>query len=634
MRILLMKRVSMENNKIIFILAVLFFFTFSLIPTVIAHGEEDSASALDIHFTPLQAFQGNEVAIEAEIIKNGTPVESLNVFFVVDKHDIGLSERLETKEREPGHYFTKYAFKNSGEYEIHVEFLHESETIRKTFNISVAGGGNEGYFLVVAVFLVALTVLHGMKSRKIKRTLILSLLILAATGLSYSVYILYSSGAASQGVVVCTTSTECYWSAHVHAEVNVNMCGKEFRFPVEKGRLDGPHTHEEKNLIHWHDRLKIDPSTKEILDPSSLTLGAFFDAMEMNLSETQIGDMQNGDLCNGPSTLKMYVNGKPSASFRDYIWKDGDKISFVFDEKPAEAVEKEEQKATFLAPELTLPIIIGFALIDSINPCVIGVLLLLITILLKTKKRRAVLVNGSVYTLGVYATYLIGGVTLLSIFNAVRSVQLVSQMFYVVIGAFILLAAFLEIKDYFWYGRGFSLAIPKRFVSAVEGNVKNTHSSLLMAFLFGSLVTLIELPCTGAPYLAIITIMSQSGVQFYNAIILLLLYNLVFVIPLIVIIYLGYKGVGYKRMEMWRREHKGKMRLAVGLMLLGISTWIITTVLDWLFIYLIAGAILVIAGMYIVKKIGQRTHHLESYKNRVSNNRSKTKKKKIRSKGK
>lgn len=187
-------------------------------------------------------------------------------------------------------------------------------------------------------------------------------------------------------------------------------------------------------------------------------------------------------------------------------------------------------------------------------------------------------------------------------FNAVREIQLLSQVFYIVIGLFILAAAFLEIKDYFWYGRFFSLAIPKRFVRTIEESASRTHANIASAVLFGVIVTLIELPCTGAPYLAIITMMSQSGVQFASALLLLLLYNLVFVLPLIVIIYLAYKGVAYKKIESWRREHKGRMRLAVGLMLLGISIWIITTVAD-VMLYLIAGSIIIIAAMVLTKKI-------------------------------
>lgn len=256
----------------------------------------------------------------------------------------------------------------------------------------------------------------------------------------------------------------------------------------------------------------------------------------------------------------------------------------------------------FSAPELSLPIIIGFGLLDSINPCVIGVLLVMLSVLLKTGDKSKVLKNGLSYTAGVYATYLIGGLTLLSIFSAVRSVVAISQMLYIVIGAFIIIAGLLEVKDFFWYGRWFSLAIPKRFIGYVEEKVNSTHVSLFAAAFFGSVITLIELPCTGAPYLAILALMSQGGYSLLTGIPLLLLYNLVFVLPLIAIILMVYYGFGIKRLEGWKQEHRGAMRLVIGLALLAVGIWIITAVLDIL-APLTIGSALIIGFMVIAKYI-------------------------------
>lgn len=261
----------------------------------------------------------------------------------------------------------------------------------------------------------------------------------------------------------------------------------------------------------------------------------------------------------------------------------------------------EAQGLALEAPRLSLPIVIGFGLLDSINPCVIGVLLLMLTMLLKTGQKQAVLKNGAAYVVGVYVTYLIGGLTLLGLFNAIRGVVVIGQVFYLVIGAFIMLAALLEIKDYFWYGRWFALAIPKRFISTIEAKVTGVHASLVAAFSFGALVTLVELPCTGAPYLAVLTLMSQGGYKYLSSLPLLLFYNLVFVLPLLFIIYLAYTGVNLKRIEGWRKERRGLMRLAIGLALAAVAIWIITTVADNLLFPLIWGVGLVVGVMFLIK---------------------------------
>ncbi len=263
----------------------------------------------------------------------------------------------------------------------------------------------------------------------------------------------------------------------------------------------------------------------------------------------------------------------------------------------------QQDYSQFSPPELSLPIIIGLALIDSINPCVIGVLILLLTILLKTGNKKAIIANGLSYTAGVYITYVVGGLTLLGLFNSVRDILWISQMFYFVIGAFVLLAGFLEVKDYFWYGRWFSLAIPHQLVSLVEKKAKHASTNLTAAFSAGAILTLIELPCTGAPYLAVLTLMSQSGYGYVTALPLLLLYNLVFVVPLLALIYLAYSGMGLKMMESWRKENRGLMRLGIGVALLLVGIWIVSTVAGYLFIPITIFTVGVIMLMWFLKNV-------------------------------
>ncbi len=263
--------------------------------------------------------------------------------------------------------------------------------------------------------------------------------------------------------------------------------------------------------------------------------------------------------------------------------------------------------SAFSAPELSLPIIIGLGLIDSLNPCVIGVLILLLTLLLKAGNKKAIIVNGLTYTAGVYVTYLVGGLTLLAVFNAVRDITLISQVLYWIIGVFVILAGLLEAKDFFWYGRWFSLAIPHQFVSLVESKAANASTSLLASFGAGMILTLIELPCTGAPYLAVLTLMSQGGYSYLTALPLLLLYNLVFVFPLLVIIFLAYRGMDLKSVEGLRKEHRGLMRLLIGLALLVIGVWILSAVWnDWIWsVAFIAVVLLIMAFLKYVLHWGE-----------------------------
>ncbi len=142
----------------------------------------------------------------------------------------------------------------------------------------------------------------------------------------------------------------------------------------------------------------------------------------------------------------------------------------------------------------------------------------------------------------------------------------------------IIIFGFFEIKDYFWYGRGFSLGIPPQFIDTIHKLSKNV--TVPGVFLMGAFVAGVELPCTGAPYLAIITILSLNFD--FTAFLLLVLYNIIFVLPLIFILVLVACGVQLKSVDAWKQDSKGMMRLLIGLLLVG---------LGWLLILIANGTI-------------------------------------------
>jgi len=98
----------------------------------------------------------------------------------------------------------------------------------------------------------------------------------------------------------------------------------------------------------------------------------------------------------------------------------------------------------------------------------------------------------------------------------------------------------------------------------------------MSVFALGCFVALVELPCTGAPYLAVLAIIGQGN--YTSGIPLLLLYNLVFILPLFFIIGISYFGKSSKSLENWRKKHRGLMRLAVGLFLISLGAYMIYTI--------------------------------------------------------
>src|SRR3989338_5672634 len=221
--------------------------------------------------------------------------------------------------------------------------------------------------------------------------------------------------------------------------------------------------------------------------------------------------------------------------------------------------------------ELTLPIVIVAAVVDSINPCVFGVLIFLIAFMTRMfKSPKKMLIFGLLYSIVVYITYLLLGFGILKVAIGTGF----ATTFYWIAALIAIAAGLFEIKDYFWYGKGFSLQmIPgaseriKRYVAWVE-TVHTKHPAFLILTLavLGVFVVLVELPCTGAPYLAILGLLAKG--EYASAVPLLLLYNLVFVLPLLFVIALAYFGMSSDRLESWRKEHRGAMRLLIGAFLI------------------------------------------------------------------
>jgi len=225
----------------------------------------------------------------------------------------------------------------------------------------------------------------------------------------------------------------------------------------------------------------------------------------------------------------------------------------------------------------TILTIITTAAIDAINPCAIGVMILMVSAVLGAGGSiKRLLFLGLVYTTAVFTAYLVAGFGLLYFFSSIPLA--VIEYLSITVGVLIILAGIFEIKDYFWYGRGFSLSIPVYFSRKLQG--LSTKTTVTGVAILGFFVSAVELPCTGAPYLAIITILSQNFD--FSSFLLLVLYNIIFVSPLLIILLLVASGVQLQRIKFWKQTNRGTMRLGIGLLLVA---------LGWLLIFIANGII-------------------------------------------
>lgn len=214
------------------------------------------------------------------------------------------------------------------------------------------------------------------------------------------------------------------------------------------------------------------------------------------------------------------------------------------------------------------PVIFGIilGLTDGINPCMFGVLIFLLTYLISIGSKKKVLVSGIVFVITTFIFYfliMLGMHNLL--FNVAMFIPYIST-FKIIIGCVAIVLGLIEVKDFFFYGKGFSLKIPAKMKPVIESiGRKGTYFSAFILAIFSSLV---ELPCTIGIPLTYIAAAEKS----MNIFVSLLIYNIAFIIPLIVIITIVYKtsdkvkeGNGIK---MDNKNYKRIMRLVAGAALL------------------------------------------------------------------
>ncbi len=199
-------------------------------------------------------------------------------------------------------------------------------------------------------------------------------------------------------------------------------------------------------------------------------------------------------------------------------------------------------------------------LIDSFNPCAIGVLILYLGLLLSFRSSRKLLLGfGLFYILSIYATYLLIGLGLLKTFHLFG----VHDFFGWAAAIVVLGLGLYNLKEYFWPQLYIPVLTP--FLSRCRMPKWDPKINMISAIVLGFLVGVCEFPCSGGIYLATVAMLSLKQ-TFLKGLIYLLFYNLMFVLPLVII----FATVGNNRVFDWIKDTQSKSFLLIKL-IMGIS---------------------------------------------------------------
>ena len=218
-------------------------------------------------------------------------------------------------------------------------------------------------------------------------------------------------------------------------------------------------------------------------------------------------------------------------------------------------------------PAVTFGTVIVGGLIDGINPCAFTVLILFVTAMLATLQvststdinsaRSRIVGMGSIYIAAVFLTYLGLGVGLLAtsaLFSRFHAPARVGAILAIGMGLWML-------KDFFLPDVGPRLAAPKVIGQwTVDAGRKATIPALVVG---GFLIGLCTVPCSGAVYLAVLSLLSmQSSALIGFA--YLVLYNLMFILPLVALLIAASARPTLNQLAHWNLHHKEWVRLALG----------------------------------------------------------------------
>ena len=321
----------------------------------------------------------------------------------------------------------------------------------------------------------------------------------------------------------------------------------------------------------------------------------------------------------------------PSYGFVPYVeLENAIRIGISEDSAIAGPVQPEEQTEQPIAQqpleeEITLPIIgkvktnelslpaltflLGLA--DGFNPCAFFILTFLLAALIGLAgARKKIFLVGGIFVFFSALFYFLFMAVLLNVFQLGGKLII----FTIVAGIVAVIVGLLNIKDYFAFQKGISLTLPKnskeRFIQRVKNLslAKNTWTLITASIIIAATVNLYELLCTfGFPliYTRILSLRQLSSLQYYFH---LLFYNLVYIIPLVVICLIFAITLGKKTFsKVWVKRLKlisGFMILFLGLVLIFEPKLLecISTAFGVLISAIIVSGIIILIKFFLTKK--------------------------------
>lgn len=241
-------------------------------------------------------------------------------------------------------------------------------------------------------------------------------------------------------------------------------------------------------------------------------------------------------------------------------------VKLSLGEKMSKSTDSPSLKSNALSLTI-LPILLA-GLLDGINPCAFSTLIFLLSWLtLAGRNRKQILITGIFFTMAVFLTYYTVGLGAFTALRTSESVPFVSLILKYAMALLLVVLGIVHIFDYKKVKSGqtskmtlqLSKERKKKIHSLIRGKARQT-GLFAGSVALGILVTIYELGCTGQVYLPTLMYMVRIE-KALSSYLLLAIYNLGFIIPLIIIFIAAWKGTGSKALGEWFQKNLAAVKL-------------------------------------------------------------------------
>ncbi|HDQ72350.1 MAG TPA: hypothetical protein ENN19_09670 [Chloroflexi bacterium] len=231
--------------------------------------------------------------------------------------------------------------------------------------------------------------------------------------------------------------------------------------------------------------------------------------------------------------------------------------------------------------------VLGAGLIDGLNPCAFATLVFFISYLTFTgRKGNEVLLSGLAFTLGVFLTYLGVGIGFLKFLATLPFLDAISRWIYGATALLCIVLAIGSIYDWWQARRGkaddMRLKLPTKLRKRINKAIRERASMrafIPMTFLTGVVVSVIELACTGQVYLPTIVFVLGIPELQAQAFLYLLLYNLMFILPLVLVFVMAYYGTTSEELGLFVHRQMASIKLVTAGLFILLASWLIATII-------------------------------------------------------